>query len=49
MRAVTVLLVPDDQLAFRILALNTEKAHNLRDRSMESHPDGTATRERAAA
>ena len=35
MRAVTVLLVPDDQLAFRILALNTEKAHNLRDRSME--------------
>src|SRR2546422_10120350 len=26
MRAVTVLLVPDDKLAFRILALNTEKA-----------------------
>jgi ParB family chromosome partitioning protein len=35
MRAVTVLLVPDDRLAFRILALNTEKAHNLRDRSLE--------------
>jgi ParB family chromosome partitioning protein len=35
MRAVTVLLVPDDKLAFRILALNTEKAHNLRDRSLE--------------
>ncbi|HEY0493277.1 MAG TPA: ParB N-terminal domain-containing protein [Candidatus Dormibacteraeota bacterium] len=35
MRSVTVLLVPDDKLAFRILALNTEKAHNLRDRSLE--------------
>jgi ParB family transcriptional regulator, chromosome partitioning protein len=35
MRAITVLLVPDAQLAYRILALNTEKAHNLRDRSLE--------------
>jgi ParB family transcriptional regulator, chromosome partitioning protein len=35
MRSVTVLLVPDDKIAFRILALNTEKAHNLRDRSLE--------------
>jgi ParB family chromosome partitioning protein len=35
MRAVSVLLVPDEKLAFRILALNTEKAHNLRDRSLE--------------
>ena len=35
MRAVTVLLVPNEKLAFRILALNTEKAHNLRDRSLE--------------
>src|SRR5207302_4958602 len=35
MRTVTALLVPDVQLAFRILALNTEKAHNLRDRSLE--------------
>ena len=35
MRSVTVLLVPDDKLAIRILALNTEKAHNLRDRSLE--------------
>ena len=35
MRAVTALLVPDEKLAFRILALNTEKAHNLRDRSLE--------------
>ena len=29
------LLSPDESLAFRILALNTEKAHNLRDRSLE--------------
>ncbi len=35
MRSVTALLVPDEKLAFRILALNTEKAHNLRDRSLE--------------
>src|SRR5260370_11217859 len=35
MRTVTALLVPDEKLAFRILALNTEKAHNLRDRSLE--------------
>jgi ParB family chromosome partitioning protein len=35
MRSVTALLVPDDRIAFRILALNTEKAHNLRDRSLE--------------
>jgi ParB family transcriptional regulator, chromosome partitioning protein len=35
MRSVTVLLVPNEKLAFRILALNTEKAHNLRDRSLE--------------
>ena len=26
---------PDEGLAFRILALNTEKAHNLKDRSLE--------------
>jgi ParB family chromosome partitioning protein len=36
MRSVTVLLVPNEKLAFRILALNTEKAHNLRDRSLEA-------------
>lgn len=35
MRSVTALLVSDEKLAFRILALNTEKAHNLRDRSLE--------------
>ena len=32
---VTALVSPDESLAFRILALNTEKAHNLKDRSLE--------------
>src|SRR5258705_6754177 len=32
---VTALISPDDKLAYRILALNTEKAHNLRDRRLE--------------
>ncbi len=35
LRQVTVLICPDPALAYRILALNTEKAHNLRDRSLE--------------
>ena len=35
LRAVTALVVKDEALAYRILALNTEKAHNLRDRSLE--------------
>ena len=35
LRLVTALVSPDEALAFRILALNTEKAHNLRDRSLE--------------
>jgi ParB family chromosome partitioning protein len=35
LRQVTALVSPDEDLAFRILALNTEKAHNLRDRSLE--------------
>jgi ParB family chromosome partitioning protein len=34
-RAVTALLVPEAEIARRILALNTEKAHNVRDRSLE--------------
>ncbi len=32
---VTALVSPDEDLAYRILALNTEKAHNLKDRSLE--------------
>jgi len=35
LRAVTALVVADPQVAYRILPLNTEKAHNLRDRSIE--------------
>ena len=35
MKQIMALISPDDALAYRILALNTEKAHNLRDRSLE--------------
>jgi len=35
-RAVTALVVPDADIAFKILALNTEKAHNLREKSLET-------------
>ena len=35
-RAVTALVVPDADVAFKILALNTEKAHNLREKSLET-------------
>jgi ParB family transcriptional regulator, chromosome partitioning protein len=35
MRAVTALISADPALAFKILALNTEKAHNTKDRSLE--------------
>jgi ParB family chromosome partitioning protein len=35
MRQITALVSPNEDLAFKILALNTEKAHNLRDRSLE--------------
>jgi ParB family chromosome partitioning protein len=35
MKQITALISPDESLAYRILALNTEKAHNLRDRSLE--------------
>jgi ParB family chromosome partitioning protein len=34
LRQITALISPDETLAYRILALNTEKAHNLRDRSL---------------
>ncbi|MEZ4365175.1 MAG: hypothetical protein R2939_02670 [Kofleriaceae bacterium] len=34
-RAITALLVPEPEVAFRILALNTEKAHTLRDKALE--------------
>jgi ParB family transcriptional regulator, chromosome partitioning protein len=35
LRQITALISPDETLAYRILALNTEKAHNLKDRSLE--------------
>jgi ParB family chromosome partitioning protein len=35
-RAITALVSGDAELAFRILALNTEKAHNLRDRALKA-------------
>jgi ParB family chromosome partitioning protein len=35
-RTVIALLVPDPAVAFKILALNTEKAHNLREKSLET-------------
>ena len=35
LKQITVLVSPDEALAYRILALNTEKAHNLKDRSLE--------------
>jgi ParB family chromosome partitioning protein len=34
-RTVVALLVPEAEVAFKILALNTEKAHNLREKSLE--------------
>ncbi len=35
LRQITALVSPDESLSFKILALNTEKAHNLKDRSLE--------------
>src|SRR5262249_13622610 len=35
MKQISALISPDEALAYRILALNTEKAHNLKDRSLE--------------
>ena len=34
-RSITALLVPDESMAYEILALNTEKAHNVREKSLE--------------
>ncbi len=34
-RAITALIVPESEVARQILALNTEKAHNLKERSLE--------------
>jgi ParB family chromosome partitioning protein len=34
-KAITTLVVPEREVAWQILALNTEKAHNLKERSLE--------------
>jgi len=34
-KSIVALLLPEPEIAFRILALNTEKAHNLKDKSLE--------------
>jgi ParB family chromosome partitioning protein len=34
-KSITALLVPEAEVAYRILALNTEKAHNLKDKALE--------------
>jgi ParB family chromosome partitioning protein len=36
-KCVVALLVPEREVAFQILALNIEKAHNLREKSLEVH------------
>lgn len=35
-KAIIALVVPDPSIAFKILALNTEKAHNLKEKSLET-------------
>ena len=35
-RSIVALLVPDPDVAFKILALNTEKAHNVKEKSLET-------------
>ena len=35
-KSITALLVPDPDVAFKILALNTEKAHNVKEKSLET-------------
>lgn len=34
-RSITALLIPETEMAYKILALNTEKSHNLREKSLE--------------
>jgi ParB family chromosome partitioning protein len=34
-KAIVALVVPEENVAYQILALNTEKAHNLKERSLE--------------
>ena len=34
-KAITALVLPNEEMAYQILALNTEKAHNIKERSLE--------------
>src|SRR5262249_43237027 len=34
-RAITALVIPEEKVAYQILALNTERAHNLKEKSLE--------------
>jgi ParB family chromosome partitioning protein len=35
MRSIVALVLPEEEVAYQILALNTEKAHNLKERALE--------------
>jgi ParB family chromosome partitioning protein len=47
-RTITGLLVPEADVAFKILALNTEKAHNVKEKSLETIRMARALAERRA-
>jgi ParB family chromosome partitioning protein len=47
-QTITGLLVPDADVAFKILALNTEKAHNVKEKSLETIRMARALAERGA-
>ena len=47
-RTITGLLVPESDVAFKILALNTEKAHNVKEKSLEVIRMARALAERGA-
>jgi ParB family transcriptional regulator, chromosome partitioning protein len=48
-KTVVALVVPDPEVAFKILALNTEKAHNLREKSLETIRMARALAERKSS
>jgi len=47
-KAVVALVIPDPDVAFKILALNTEKAHNVKEKSLETIRMARALAERGA-
>jgi ParB family transcriptional regulator, chromosome partitioning protein len=48
-RTIVGLLLPDEEVAFKILALNTEKAHNVKEKSLETIRMARALAERRTA